>query len=86
MSFIGSLKFSDLTKLLEAITTTSVAKKRDEFMKDYLTKLKKFRDEFAKQNPNAVSSSEHPVCCKLNLRHYFSSGLLVVSCNQTHSC
>lgn len=55
MTFIGSLKFSDLTKLLEAVTLTSVAKKRDDFMKDYFTKLKKFRDDFAKQNPNTVS-------------------------------
>lgn len=55
MSFVEELKFSDLTKLLEAVSTNKSIKKRDEFMQDYFKKLLKFQKEFKAKNPNKVS-------------------------------
>ena len=55
MSFAQMIKFSELTKLLEAVSTSKSIKKRDEFMQEYFKKLHKFRDEFRKTNPNEVN-------------------------------
>lgn len=55
MAFSKDLKFSDLTKLLEAVSTNKEVKKRDRFMGEYLEKLHKFRGEYKKQHPDKVS-------------------------------
>lgn len=54
MSFAEKLEFKDLTKLLEALSTTKSIKKRDEYASQYFEKLHKFRDDFTKNNKQAV--------------------------------
>lgn len=55
MAFTQELRFSDLSKLLEAVSTNKSVKKRDEFVTDYFTKLHKFRSEFIARNKDKVS-------------------------------
>lgn len=55
MAFTQKITFSDLTKLLEAVSTTKSVKKRDEFTSKYFEKLQKFRDEYKSQNKDSVS-------------------------------
>lgn len=55
MAFTQKITFSDLTKLLEAVSTTKSVKKRDEFISKYFEKLQKFRDEYKSQNKEQVS-------------------------------
>lgn len=55
MSFTQEIKFSDLTKLLEAVSTNKITmKKRDEYVKSYFGKLKEFRDVYVKNNKSSV--------------------------------
>lgn len=55
MSFTQELRFSDLTKLLEAVSTNKAVKKRDEFVADYFKNLHRFRKEFIDKNKDKVS-------------------------------
>lgn len=55
MSFTQLIKFSDLTKLLEAVSTTKSVKKRDEFMGNYFVQLQKFQNEHKKQCKDSVN-------------------------------
>lgn len=57
MAFTQELRFSDLTKLMEAVATNKSVKKRDEFVTDYFTKLHKYRKEFIEKNKDKVSCS-----------------------------
>lgn len=58
MSFAQEIKFSDLTKLLEAVSTNKITmKKRDEYVKSYFEKLKEFRDVYVKNNLENNKSS-----------------------------
>lgn len=55
MAFTQELRFSDLSKLMEAVATNKSVKKRDEFVTDYFKKLHKFRKEFIDKNKDKVS-------------------------------
>lgn len=55
MAFTQEIRFSDLTKLLEAVSTNKSVKKRDEFVTDYFAKLHKFRKEFIAKNKDKAS-------------------------------
>ena len=54
MIFTQELKFSDLTKMLEAVSSASDTKKKYKFISEYFTKLKQFQKEFKKKE-NKVS-------------------------------
>lgn len=56
MSFAEELKFSDLAKLLEAMSICKSIKKRGEFVDVYFQKLHKFREDFRAKNPASVSN------------------------------
>lgn len=55
MAFTEEIRFSDLTKLLEALTSTKAMKKREEYLRDYFEKLHNYRNEFRRKNPDKVS-------------------------------
>lgn len=54
MSFSHQIKFAELSKLLENVSISTVAKKREEYFRDFFKKMIKFRDEFRMKNPNEV--------------------------------
>ena len=54
MAFTQKITFSDLSKLMEAVSTTKSVKKKDEYMSQYFMKLQKFRDEYKTQNKDSV--------------------------------
>lgn len=58
MAFTEKLEFKDVSKLLEALSTTKLIKKRDEYAFAYFNKLNKFHDEFKEKNKGAVSEIE----------------------------
>lgn len=56
--FTNELKFSDLTKMLEAVSSASDTKKRYKFVSEYFSKLQTFQKEFKKKNGNKVSKGK----------------------------
>lgn len=59
MTFAAQLKFADLAKLLENVSSESKPSKREEYFRDYFEKLMKFRDEFRSKQPNQVSVTQN---------------------------
>lgn len=55
MAFTQRITFSDLSRLLEAVSTPKAVKKRDEFMSQYFAKVHKFREDFKNQNKDSVN-------------------------------
>lgn len=80
MSFTQELKFSELTKLLEAVSSTKLTKKRDDYVKNYFSQLDKFRIEFKKKNPDSVRTTNFSLIWFLILVFYLqeSSSLPVL--------
>lgn len=54
MSFAEKLDFSDISKLLEKVSTIKVIKKRNEFVSQYFEKLNEFRTKFMKEHKQSV--------------------------------
>jgi hypothetical protein len=59
MSFTQELKFSDLTRMLEAVSQATDAKKSYKFLSEYFAKLKMFQAEF-KRKGNKVRNLGFP--------------------------
>lgn len=55
MAFTKELKFSDLTQMLDKVSSASDGKKRDKYMTDYFEKLLKFQSDYKKKNIGQVS-------------------------------
>lgn len=53
-SFTEKLEFSDISKLLEAVSTSKIAKKRNEFVSGYFEKLREYRAKFISEHQQAV--------------------------------
>lgn len=55
MSFTEELKFSEITKLLEAVLSVKTSHQREKYMSEYFEKLHKFRNDFIRKHPEKVS-------------------------------
>lgn len=61
-AFTQKITFTDLTKLLEAVSTTKSVKKRDEYMRAYFVTLHRFRNEYKSQNKDSVNTYHVNFC------------------------
>jgi hypothetical protein len=87
MAFTQTLKFSELTKLLEELANDKNQKKRDKYMSDYMEKLLKFQSDYKSKNENSVSKNNLLYLdCHLTGSLYFNKGLISSPSYPPHPC
>lgn len=69
MALAHQIKFSELSSLLEYVSTTKAMDKREARFTEFFVKLHKYRDEYKNKNPDQVKL-ELKYCRSINTIHF----------------